>query len=64
MKGLAVAGLALGIVGLLGSPALGQKGPKGNDNAAKHGWLASLEEGKKQARASRKPLMVVIRCVP
>lgn len=65
MKGLVFAGLALGTVLGLGSPALAQsKGSKGKDGAAKSGWLSTLEEGKSQARTSGKPLMVVMRCVP
>jgi hypothetical protein len=39
------------------------KGP-GVPQAARYGWLSSLEEGKAQARKSGKPLMVVVRCVP
>jgi hypothetical protein len=37
---------------------------RGNEPAGGFGWLASLEEGKAQAKKSGKPLMVVIRCVP
>lgn len=32
--------------------------------ARQYGWLLSLAEGQRQARLERKPLMVVIRCVP
>jgi hypothetical protein len=62
MKHAVVGLVALGSVALLAAPAAGQfKGPKGG---GKTGWLSSLAEGKSQARASGKPLMVVIRCVP
>jgi hypothetical protein len=36
----------------------------GRAQAAGHGWLRTLEEGKAQARTSGKPLMVVLRCEP
>jgi hypothetical protein len=58
--------LAFGIFALL-VPSLDAQpgGPRGGDaNAARYGWLSTLEEGKGQARKSGKPLMVVIRCVP
>jgi hypothetical protein len=62
MKHAVVGLVALGSVALLAAPAAAQvKGPKGGQ---KSGWLSSLEEGKSQARAGGKPLMVVIRCVP
>ena len=32
--------------------------------AAQHGWTFNLAEGKQQATASGKPLMVVFRCEP
>jgi hypothetical protein len=63
MKSRMFTALALGILVGSGSNALSQ--PRMSDaNAAQYGWLSSLEEGKKQARESGKPLMVVIRCVP
>jgi hypothetical protein len=39
---------------------------RGDDDpeAPRYGWLSSLSSGKERARAERKPLMVVIRCVP
>jgi hypothetical protein len=40
------------------------RGPRGEQEAVKNGWLFSLEEGKTQARQTGKPLMVVLRCVP
>jgi hypothetical protein len=48
---------------MAGAPVAAQ--PKGGDaSALRYGWLASLEQGKAQARQSGKPLMVVVRCVP
>jgi hypothetical protein len=38
--------------------------PRGDVQPARYGWLSSLEAGKSQAKASGKPLMVVLRCVP
>jgi hypothetical protein len=48
------------------SVALGQaRGPRrGDENAARFGWLFGLDAGKAEARQSGKPLMVVVRCVP
>lgn len=40
------------------------RGRGGEANAARYGWLSSLESGKAKARQTGKPLMVVIRCVP
>jgi hypothetical protein len=37
---------------------------RGDQQAGKYGWLASLEDGKAQARKNGKPLVVVVRCVP
>jgi hypothetical protein len=54
--------LTLGLMTLANAPAPAQFRP--GDPAAQTGWLFSLEEGKSRARASGKPLMVVIRCVP
>lgn len=63
MKSRIVTVIALGIIAGSGGSVLPQN--KGGDaNAARYGWLSSLEEGKMQARESGKPLMVVIRCVP
>ena len=45
-------------------PAFAQKGGRGMEQGSKFGWLASLTEGKAQAKKSGKPLMVVLRCVP
>jgi hypothetical protein len=55
--------LALGLMAGFGG-SVSPQGKGGDANAARNGWLSSLEEGKKQARESGKPLMVVIRCVP
>jgi hypothetical protein len=44
---------------LAGGPA-----PAQSPEAARNGWLPTLEEGKVQARATGKPLMVVLRCDP
>jgi hypothetical protein len=58
--------LALGLVLLADPPLMAQGRPRRGDqpNAARHGWLASLEEGQDQARKTGRPLMVVLRCVP
>lgn len=65
MKMGLVAVAALGLLALTGTPGLAQfKGPKGDAQASRYGWLSSLSEGKAQARRTGKPLMVVIRCVP
>jgi hypothetical protein len=58
--------LALGLILSAVSPLLAQGGPRRGDqpNTARHGWLASLEEGQAQARKTGRPLMVVLRCVP
>jgi len=63
MKSRIVTLLALGLFAASGGSVLPQ-GKGGDANAVRYGWLSSLEEGKKQARQSGKPLMVVIRCVP
>jgi hypothetical protein len=53
--------LALGSLVLAAAPAFGQfRDPQ----AARFGWVASLEEGKARARQTGKPLMVVLRCQP
>jgi hypothetical protein len=64
-RGLAVF-LALGFVTLDAPLSPAQfRGPRGRDQeAARNGWLSSLEEGKAEARKSGKPLMVVLRCAP
>jgi hypothetical protein len=57
---------------ILGTAAVGStvdgqgkgKGKGNNSAAAQNGWLFNLSEGKRQAAASGKPLMVVIRCEP
>jgi hypothetical protein len=66
MNGRSCLLLALGLVALSGPAALAQPGPRRGDQqeAARHGWLASLEEGQAQARKTGRPLMVVVRCVP
>ena len=56
--------VVFGAAGLIGSPALAQKGKGKFGNGGGFGWLSSLSEGKAQARKTGKPLMVVIRCVP
>ncbi len=57
--------LALGLVVLCGPSSPAQPGPRrGDPEAARFGWLASLEEGQGQARKTGRPLMVVLRCVP
>jgi hypothetical protein len=64
MRSSIVAALALTGVVLCESPALAQRGRRGEQDAVRNGWLFSLAEGKRQARATGKPLMVVMRCVP
>lgn len=58
--------LALGFTVLAESPLMAQPpGPRrGDQEAAKNGWLFNLEEGFSQAEKSGKPLMVVFRCLP
>ena len=57
---LALAGLALADV-----PAPAPRGRRfGEAAAGRNGWLFSLREGQRLARATGKPLMVVLRCVP
>ena len=63
MRRPVVAVLALGAVALAGAPAHAQRGPRG-PSAGRNGWLSSLEAGKRLARATGKPLIVVLRCVP
>jgi len=46
--------------GVLAQPDRGRP----DADAAKNGWLFSLDEGLTQAKKSGKPLMVVIRCLP
>jgi hypothetical protein len=65
MKSGFVALLTLGFVASDVAPVMAQpRGPRRGEDAARYGWLFSLEEGKAQARKSGKPLMVVVRCVP
>ena len=45
------------------TPVMAQTGNP-EQEASKHGWLPSLEEGKAQARKTGKPLFVVLRCAP
>ncbi len=60
-----VALLVLGTLSLSAAPSRAQfGGPRGEREAARHGWLFSLEEGMAQARKTGKPLLVVLRCVP
>jgi hypothetical protein len=63
MKGRYVFLLAVGVLALDGPSVLAQP-RRGDPQAARYGWLPSLEEGQARARVSGKPLMVVIRCVP
>jgi hypothetical protein len=57
--------LALGVLALAGGSLLAQRNPRGTEaDAARNGWLFSLEAGKGEARKTGKPLMVVLRCVP
>lgn len=63
MKTGIIACAALGVVLLIDTPTQAQRRGRGED-AARHGWLSSLQEGKAQARKTGKPLMVVLRCVP
>jgi hypothetical protein len=59
MRCTLVAALALG----LAAPLAAQPRMRGDD-AARYGWLPTLEQGKAEARKTGKPLMVVIRCIP
>jgi hypothetical protein len=57
--------LVLGTLVLAGSPLRAQFGvPRGGEEAARYGWLPTLEAGTAEARQSGKPLLVVLRCVP
>ncbi len=55
--------LALGVVALADAPLRAQP-RRGDQQAAEYGWISNLDEGKRLARTSGKPLMVVLRCVP
>ena len=56
--------LALGLLALSDAPLRAQPRGPGDPQAARYGWLPSLEQGKARARETGKPLMVVLRCVP
>jgi len=64
MRGPVVAVLALAGVVIGDASAWAQRGRFGEQSAARNGWLFSLSEGRRQARQTGKPLMVVLRCVP
>ena len=66
MKSGLIAFVALGFLATANTSLMAQpRGPRrGEDQAAKHGWLSNLEAGKAEARKTGKPLMVVLRCVP
>jgi hypothetical protein len=56
--------IALGALALAEAPLYAQRGLGDDLVAANKGWLFSLAGGKIEARRSKKPLMVVFRCVP
>jgi hypothetical protein len=58
-----IAVLALGGVFLAEAPVMAQRRFR-DAEAAGQGWLGSLAEGKRLARETGRPLMVVLRCVP
>lgn len=60
---LRVVCLTLGIVALPDAWLLAQP-RRGDQPAGAYGWIFDLGEGKALARASGRPLMVVVRCVP
>jgi hypothetical protein len=66
MKRCGLVFLVLALIALAAGPAAAQ--PRGRFRegraAAAGGWLRSLEQGLALARASGKPLMVVLRCEP
>lgn len=66
MPGRVVVGLTLVCLAVASSPLEAQfrKGPRGEQEAARKGWIFSLDSGREQARKTGKPLMVVVRCVP
>ena len=66
MPGRGVVGLTLVCLAVMGSPLEAQfrKGPRGEQEAVRKGWVFSLESGREEARKTGKPLMVVVRCVP
>jgi gamma-glutamylcysteine synthetase len=55
--------LGLAVVGLMGSPALAQRGLP-TQAAARYGWLADYAQAKEQAKRTGKPIMLVFRCIP
>jgi hypothetical protein len=55
--------LALGTLILTDASVQAQR-RRGDQDAARFGWLSNLESGKAEARKSGKPIMVVLRCVP
>jgi len=61
-----VASVAFACVALFDASLFAQRGGprRGDMDASRFGWLSSLDAGKARARASGKPIMVVIRCVP
>ena len=64
MRRSVVAALALAGVALADAPVMAQRGRFGERSTARNGWLFSLSAGKQQARATGRPLMVVVRCEP
>lgn len=56
-------GFAFALLWLTASTAHAQVNG-GDVSAGKYGWLSNLQEGKAHANKTRKPMMVVIRCVP
>jgi hypothetical protein len=56
--------LALAGIALTDTEALAQRGRRGDQDAVRNGWVMGLSEGKRLARSTGKPLMVVLRCVP
>ena len=65
MKGSSAAFLTLTAVALGAATAPAQEGAGPlEQEAARQGWLFSLDEGFARARATGRPLLVVLRCAP
>ncbi len=65
MRKRVVVGLTLAYLTLAGASLPAQfRGRPEEQEAVKQGWIFSLQRGLAEARATGKPLLVVIRCVP
>jgi hypothetical protein len=64
MKSPIVGVLALAGLVLSDTLLMAQRGFGDQVSASRNGWVSSLSAGKRLARETGKPLMVVLRCVP